>query len=176
MPELKHTLAAAIALAVDSLDQYALDTANGIATAYEMPLDAAYESVLTEFLARVKGRSPAALAAMDGRTSRWRARVRLYRSSNLSEPDADSDNDLPAEQPGTTICAGLPAVADNLAWVASAHHGQPCIGLDPATLRHRLKSLRPTLSRNKGRAAWRVPYRTADGEWMARVDVLKIVD
>lgn len=161
--------------AVDKLDHHALELANALAVAHAMPLDAAYDALMSEFVARVKGRSPAALAGMDGRTSKWRVRVRLYRTSKLNEPEADSDPDLPADQLGATICAGLPAVATHLIALAAGYHGQSSAGLDTATLHHRLKSLRPTLSRRQGNAAWRVPYSNADGEWMARVDIAKVI-
>lgn len=95
---------------------------------------------------------------VDGRAIDWRVRVRLYRAARLDTPEADSDPDLPAAANGATICYGLPGVADHLRALADGFHGQPCAGLDQETLRHRLNSLRPTLSRRGGNAVWRVPY------------------
>jgi hypothetical protein len=113
-------------------------------------------------------------AELDARATDWRLRVRLYRSDNMDEPVGDTDPHLSAEQPGETVVHGLPAVADELRTVATLYHGETPEAMAEATLRHKLKSLRPTLSRNDGKAAWRVGYVTANGKrWLARVDVLR---
>ena len=120
----------------------------------------------------------------DGRNVRWRARVRLYSATDdFKEPVADSDPELPSDNPGTEILPGLAAVADYLAQLAALYHNTPlCVGLDTATLDHRLKSLRPTISRRGGNAAWRVPYHTVEHigereitrEWLGRVDIERV--
>ena len=121
--------------------------------------------------ARLRVASP---SDADARTAEWRARFRLYGTANADEPAADSDLELEADQPGSEVYRGLPAVADELRQMAAVHHKGVCIGLEPDTLRHRLKSLRPTLSRRKGNATWRVPYTAPDGEYWARVDLVRL--
>lgn len=117
----------------------------------------------------------------DGRAKEWRVRIRLYAKTNMDEPEADTDPDLAPDAPGTLLLAGLPQVANELARTAEAFHGTVS-GLGEQTLLHRLKSLRPTLSRRGGDAVWRVPYQvtTREGdftgesrvtEWLARVDI-----
>ena len=110
----------------------------------------------------------------DGRSAAWRARVRLYDLAKPNEPEADSDPDLPADQPGESVFQGLPGVAAYLTACGLAHHGEAYAGLDNEVLRHRLKGLRPTLSRNAGHGVWRVPYTTPGGPWMARVDIQRV--
>lgn len=145
-----------------------------------VPEPAAYEALrheLRQLLLRRQGES-------DSRHALWRVRVRLYNAHMLTEPYADTDPDLPVEAPGVTVLKGLSEVAAWLTELAiSYHQGQTVEGLDPLTLAHRLKSLRPTLSRRGGNAVWRVPYTTmtigsdADNprhQWIARVDVEKV--
>lgn len=168
--------------AADALDVTAMEQANALSEAQAMPFPVAYASLVGEFIKRAKERTPAAVNEADGRAARWRVRVRLYNDARPSEPEADSDPDLPADAPGATILHGLPAVAEHLAVLAATFHRQACAGLDDATLRHRLKSLRPTLSRRGGDAVWRVPYKifqagdafrgdSREQAWLARVDV-----
>ena len=115
----------------------------------------------------------------DNRANDWRLRLRLY-ESGAGEPVADSDPDLPPDQPGTIICRGLTAVADYLRDTATAFHtgandhpGLTITGLDSATLARRIKGLRPTLSRRGGDAVFRVAYATPGHEWSARIDIEK---
>lgn len=118
----------------------------------------------------------------DSRAAYWRCRFRLYRQDQPDEPQADSDPERAADLPGTQIIRGLPAVATELLTLASAFHGTGLLqGLTGEVLRHSLRGLRPTLSRNRGRAAWRLPYDTfetfTDGAkkrgWIARVDIVR---
>lgn len=171
--------------AADALDHTALDQAGKIATAQLMPFPVAWNALVAEFLRRAKERGPDVTGEADGRAQRWRVRVRLYNAARMDEPEADSDPDLAPERNGATILAGLPAVADHLAALASGFHKQACAGLDAATLRHKLKSLRPTISRRGGDAVWRVPYRvfqagdafhgeSREQDWLARVDVERV--
>lgn len=141
------------------------------------------QSAFTEFF---RDSSPSALA-MDGRAQQWRVRIRLYNMANQNEPEADTDADHAADYPGEMVIAGLPGVAAELAVLTQAFHGVACQGMDVETLKHRLKSLRPTLSRRRvaghNDAVWRVPYKvlTADAfggdnrelDWLARVDVIR---
>ena len=127
----------------------------------------------------------AAPAEPDGRNAQWRVRVRLFRDG-MDKPEADSDPERPAGEVGDTVLRGLPAVAEHVQGLAWDFH-QPIgtvrmvwvapeglKGLESSTLLHRLKSLRPTLSRNQGRAVWRVPYTVAGAEWRADVDVQRV--
>ena len=117
-------------------------------------------------------------ADKDGRANRnrlWRCRVRLYNLATPDEPEADSDPELEPGAAGTLLLRGLPEVADTLARMASEFHQQAPAGLGLGLLKHRLKGLRPTLSRRGGNAAWRVPYtviqRDNEQAWLARVDI-----
>lgn len=198
MPE-----AVTVASACDAIDQIAIEQAQALAETQHTPLDAAWRLISTEFLRRCRVRSPVALEA-DGRATKWRCRARLYNMNRPDEAEADSDPDRPADAMGETVLGGLPAVADWLATLArnfhagatstlarNFHAGADVTGLDGATLRHRLKALRPTISRRKGNAVWRVPYQVHaprpeyDGDrrgpaqvhtqdWMARVDVIRV--
>lgn len=179
MPE-----AVTVASACDAIDQIAIEQAQALVATQGIPLDAAWRLISTEFLRRCRVRSPVALEA-DGRATKWRCRVRLYNMNRPDEAEADSDPDRPADAMGDTVLGGLPAVADWLATLARNFHADASLaGLDSQTLRHRLKALRPTISRRKGNAVWRVPYqmqpaqiglgRPAAQDWMARVDVIRV--
>lgn len=185
MPE-----AVTVASACDVIDVTAIEQAQALAATQGIPLGAAWRLISTEFLRRCRVRSPVALEA-DGRATKWRCRVRLYNMNRPDEAEADSDPDLPADAMGETVLGGLPAVADWLATLARGFHADTqTAGLDGATLRHRLKSLRPTISRRKGNAVWRVPYQMGEKleyvsggrfgshtemkDWMARVDVIRV--
>lgn len=155
----------------EQVDAALMGHAQTLATALAMPIQAAYVTLLSDLFARAKQQAPAAVMDADGRVAQWRTRVRLYDTRHPDEPEADTDPDAPPGAQGTMIIAGLPEVAVYLGNVAVGYHKQQCPGLDHATLLHRLKSLRPTLSRRGGNATWRVPYSTQEGEWIARVDV-----
>jgi hypothetical protein len=107
----------------------------------------------------------------DGRANNWRVRVRLYAADRPNDVIADSDPNSRPDAAGNDVVNGLPAVAELVATLAQAWHGTPCVGLDSATLRHKLKGLRPTLSRRGGNATWRLDYRTAVSAYLARVDI-----
>lgn len=172
--------------AADALDVVALSQATELAAALSCPFPVAWDKLAAEFIRRAKERGGSALSDADGRQAKWRVRVRLYTAERPDEPEADSDADLAADKPGATIIAGLPSVAEHLAILATTFHAQPCLGLEPDILLHRLKSLRPTISRRGGDAVWRVPYSIASRgqwepndlrakqNWLARVDVERV--
>lgn len=114
----------------------------------------------------------------DGRAAMWRVRIRLYRENDPDTLQADSDPDLSPDLPGTMVIDGLPKVGQALHRIAFLYHsqegGDPALqGLDSESLKQRIKSLRPTLSRRGGSATWRVPYVVRAERWIARVDVCK---
>lgn len=120
--------------------------------------------------------------ADDGRAGWWSFRVRLYdMQMNRAEPIADSDGDLEPDQPGREVVRGLWKVAHEAALVAGQWHGEPLRGLTGADLERKVRGLRPTLSRNKGRATMRIEYDTLESfqdvpgteRYLIRVDVLK---
>jgi hypothetical protein len=119
--------------------------------------------------------------APDKRAGKWRCRFRLYREGQ-PDPYADSDDGLPPDQPGLEIYEGLPEVAETLRKMALQIHcsrqGAGVGGLELETLLHKLKALRPTISRRGGNAVWRVPYIVQYGDqtdaWLARVDVVRV--
>lgn len=124
-------------------------------------------------------------AEVDGRAAQWRIRIRLYDMRQPDEPQADTDPELPPDQAGTTILRGLPAVADEVMQLANAFHAspRPLKGMNPEELDRRLRGLRPTLSRRKGNAVWRIPYDTFEtwreleghqAAWLARVDITRV--
>jgi len=122
------------------------------------------------------GKLTKAQLSQDRREIPWRVRVRLYGPHDEKVPEADSDLELSPEKPGLTVVEGLPGVAAHVrALAASWHGGAALTGLNDETLKHSLKSLRPTISRRGGDAVWRVRYQvgTNDGVqgWLARVDV-----
>lgn len=118
----------------------------------------------------------------DGRAASWRCRFRLYKADSPDEPEADTDPERDADQPGTLLIKGLPGVAGELMALCAIHHDREALqGMTREILLHSLKGLRPTLSRRKGNAVWRVPYDTfetfTDGAkkrgWIARVDIVR---
>lgn len=117
---------------------------------------------------------------LDGRTAKWRCRFRFYRADEMSEPQADTDAELPADAPGSMVVAGLPNVAHEVLMLAQHLHGGMALrGLSREELDRRLRGLRPTLSRRGGNAVWRVPYDTLETfderalkqGWLCRVDI-----
>lgn len=117
---------------------------------------------------------------LDGRAVKWRTRTRIYDRTRLGdEPVADTDPDLSPDAKGTSVLVGLPGVAMEVRELAHAYHETcqhpgPCVGLELVTLLHKLKGLRPTLSRRGGNAVWRLPYTVAGREWLARVDIERV--
>lgn len=116
----------------------------------------------------------------DGRKSKWRARVRFYSATDdFQEPIADTDPDLPPDAPGVGVLNGLSALVDWISQLGVEIHGQQPNGLSTESLDHRLKSFRPTLSRNNGTGVWRVSYTTletigghqVEKAWKFRADV-----
>ena len=164
----------AIARHADALDAASVSHAQDLVSEAGMAFPAAYDTLVSEFIRRVRQRTTAEVSDADGRSALWQVRVRLYNLARGDEPEADSDPDLAADKMGVTIIRSLPGVAEHVAALASAFHGAACLGLDNATLRHRLKGLRPTISRRGGDAVWRIPYKIAAGEWLARVDLQRV--
>lgn len=167
--------------AADAVDAELMLQAAALALAAQTPPTDAVAAVAGEMQRRWGLRT---LPAVDGRAAQWRCRVRLYRgerdAGDAGEPQADTDPDAQANAPGSAVLSGLPAVADELAALAAAYHGSDCSGLERDTLLHRLKALRPTLSRRGGDAVWRVPYAVYEANggaghaWLARVDVERV--
>lgn len=120
--------------------------------------------------------------ADDGRAGWWSFRVRLYDMElNRTEPMVDSDADLEPDQPGAETVRGLWKVAHESALAAGEFHGCALRGLSGEVLERKVRGLRPTLSRNNGKATMRVPYDTAetftaegDERYLMRVDIAKV--
>jgi hypothetical protein len=158
---------------VDNIHAAAVAQSQALATAAKIPFAAAQSTLLAAYFIVAKGVAPTT-ADMDARTAKWRVRIRLYDMRDQNEVQADTDPDLPPGHDGAMVRHGLPGVAEWLMEVATDYHGEQCGGLDMNTLRHRLKGLRPTLSRRGGNAVWRVPYVCSRGEWSARCDVVRV--
>jgi hypothetical protein len=92
-----------------------------------MAFPVAYDTLISEFLRRVRQRTTAEVSDADGRSALWQVRVRLYNLARGDEPEADSDPDLPADRMGVTIIRSLPGVAEHVAALASAFHGAACL-------------------------------------------------
>ncbi len=112
-------------------------------------------------------------AKPDARAATWRVRIRLYDAAKPDDPLADTDPERPGDAVGEAVEHGLPAVAALLAALATTYHGAACDGLDYATLHHKLAGLRPTLSRRKGNAIWRLGYRVNGRDYRARVNIVR---
>lgn len=170
----RETQIAAAALQVQETCRAAADR---IATDLDLDNAATFAAIMKAAAALSLNR-----ADFDGRAAKWRCRFRFYDNRQPDEPYADSDAELPPDREGTEVLAGLPAVATRVADYARAIHGpQQFAGLDSGTLTHRLKSLRPTLSRRGGNATWRIPYDTLETfneqtlrrGWLCRVDITR---
>ena len=94
--------------------------------------------------------------------------------ANQNEPAADTDDDLPPGADGRMVKAGLPAVMEWLAELGVEFHKGQCPGLSLPELMHKLRSVRPAVSKNKGFATFAVNYTTMGGEWRALVKILKV--
>lgn len=172
---LESAYAGATAAILDTLRQ----SADSIASAYHednaMALATLWARVAGCFDIATKGET-------DGRTAKWRCRFRIYSTMDPDEPAADSDSELPPDRPGETVIFGLPSVAAELVALAGAFHGRSVVkGLSRDELARRINALRPTLSRRRGNAVWRVPYttieifneRTTERGWLMRVDIVR---
>jgi hypothetical protein len=121
---------------------------------------------------------------LDGRAGWWLFRVRLYDMHvDPDEPIADSDSGLSPDKPGATQVRGLWKVLSEAAAGASDfHNGATLRGWSAEDQERKLRGIRPTLSRNGGRASLRVQYDTEASvtdardhtpRYLARVDILK---
>jgi hypothetical protein len=123
---------------------------------------------------------------LDGRAAYWRCRFRIYSNAMPDEPQADSDPDLDANQPGATIIRGLPAVGAELQLLAHAFHKTASLrGLGPEDVARSIRGIRPTLSRRKATghedATMRINYDTLESfneqsrkrGWLARIDLVR---
>ena len=161
---------AAVRIATDAVWQAINDKADEVAAQTGMVPAAVFSGLMDHLAARMR----TGPSVLDNRAAFWRIRVRLFKAATDKECEADSDEGLDGRAPGETVVRGLANVAEHLGALANAfHEGQPVTGLDIETLTHRLKSLRPTLSRHGGDAVWRVPYSAGGIEWLARVDVVR---
>lgn len=110
-------------------------------------------------------------AADDGRAVPWRVRMRLY-VGGMQDAEADTDPDLPPDQDGAEVITGLHSVCFWAADICRTYHSPHDLG---ATFEDefvkRIGSIRPTLSRNDGVAAWRIPYKVGGADWLARIDI-----
>jgi hypothetical protein len=161
------------------------DAADAIAAAHNLDNVETFDLIKRALMGQFTG---ATSFEHDARAARWRCRFRLYETAKGkdADPEADSDPELPPDAPGVEIIAGLPAVGTALVELARAYHdGAQLSGLSPEHLAKGLRGLRPTLSRNKGVATWRMNYDTTDTfkagspvtrtrGWLARVDVERV--
>ncbi len=97
---------------------------------------------------------------------------------------ADSDDGTEPDQPGAAVVRGLWKVASEAVEAAHSYHGEACRGLGTDMVEKKIRGLRPTLSRNQGRATIRIPYDTLDSfqdrpgteRYLIRVDIEKAPD
>lgn len=103
----------------------------------------------------------------DGRAIGWYARARFFKGGS-EEAFEDSADGLPLGQvPKDHMFEGLPAIAGQVVrWAHEALAPRAIKGLTPGDMRRYTRSIRPTLSRNKGKAAWRIWFDTEE-TWSA---------
>lgn len=136
---------------------------------------AAYADILRTV--RTMHKTAGSPGALDGRTTAWRVRLQIFGPDGSLEADSDADNgDIQA--PGETIIHGVKPVADWAAAAALAFHAERgetvTSGLDQSLLYHKINSLRPTLSRNGGKATWRIPYVVGENEkWLVYIPIAR---
>jgi len=162
--------------AIARIADHALNDARRLATSLSQAIGAPESKVLADVLDSVNERRPvSAQLEKDKRASYWRVRLKLFKSSD-GGLEADSDPELPLEEPGATVVRGLPGVAEWAGELVEAFHGgrgETAKWLDNATTQKRLKSLRPTLSRKHGKAVWRVDYEVNGEAWRALIDIVR---
>lgn len=118
----------------------------------------------------------------DNRAKMWRCRFRIYDAQRADDVVADTDDDLPADAPGTAIIAGLPNVAVEAALIAKTFHDDCGHGtvykMTESDLARGLRGLRPTLHRNGGKGRWSINYTTGpiNRPWLMRIDIVKETD
>lgn len=162
--------------AVRRIAEYVLSEARRQSTQLSNALEAPESRVLADVLDAVQAIRPvSAQLERDKRASYWRVRLRLFDETS-GALEADSDVELPTEAPGSTVVRGLPGVAEWAGELVHGFHGarnEVAGWLDNSTAQKRLKSLRPTLSRNNGKATWRVDYPVNSGRWLALIDIAR---
>lgn len=160
--------------AVARIAKYVLGESRRLATHLSEAVGAPESKVMADVLDAVQaGRPVAAQLEGDKRAGYWRVRLRLF-SNGSGALEADSDPELPTDQPGATVVRGLPGVAEWAGDLLAAFHAsrqEQAAWLDNATVQKKLKSLRPTLSRTHGKATWRVDYQVDSAPWRALIEI-----
>lgn len=106
----------------------------------------------------------------DGRAALWRIRILLWhttagadRASLVADSDPEQTYDANNVAPGSSVIAGLPAVAREVKALVEAYHagadpGWIPEGISEPTLQSKLRGLRVSLSNSGGQCVWRVRY------------------
>lgn len=132
---------------------------------------------LNEQLRRV---APEAPADRDRRCSSWRARLQLYRVGTTTtgdetmELDGDTDPDLADGALPEALFTGLAAMLDWIQALMLDFHGTLPPEMQREALEARLRSFRPELSRQKGKALWRLRYAWGADQRAAYVTVWRV--
>lgn len=165
--------------AIDAMGELFGQHAGAIASDFNLDYETAAKTLSFAVIRRFDNTRA---GSVDSRMALWRCRFRIYDSQHMDDPIADSDDEMPPDQPGSMVIAGLPNVAGEVTALATTFHksGQ-MVGLDTSSLDRGLRGLRPTLSRNKGKATWRVWYDTLETfnersqkrGWLMRVDIIR---
>lgn len=110
-----------------------------------------------------------------GRIMPYLVRVQLI-APNDEGVIADSDPELPIDDPGTETVLGLAAVADLAGYMATEFHrtlGESVSWPSGAEIERRIKTVRVILSRGHGRARWRIKYGVNGQEFTAFILVVR---
>lgn len=140
---------------VSAISAKTCDAVNEAATRLCVPAAGLLQSVIAQLQ-----ESALSATALDGRAAWWQVRCRLYAASDgYRDALADSDPDLAPSDLGATRLQSLPEVAKWMRDLARAYHGGECAGMDEATLKRRLRSLRNQMSvRHDGTGILRLEY------------------
>lgn len=115
-------------------------------------------------------------ASNDHRSRPWRVRVMLFDEHDDLQADEGGEQGEHYEPAGDgPVLHGLAGVASHIAVLACGYHGECPEALKPQALIKKIPSLRPTLSRNDGRVAWRVEYQANGKPWLMRCEIRKAV-
>lgn len=130
------------------------------AAEFHLPADKVYADIVARLVANLP---QSVVNAGDGRATAYRVRLTLYQNGSL---EADSDPELPMNAPGAEVIYGLQAVGEWAREITQSFHAErkdsPVKGLEDEAIAKSIKSLRPSLSRNKGTHHWRMSYDVDD--------------
>ena len=162
------------------IDRVALDLAATIMSAADTIAKAEGRDVfaVAKEIALVTKRilpKPDLVARRNAKAADYLVRVQLIAPQNEGVI-ADSDPDLPLDDAGTETAVGLAGVAELAHGMTTTYHDSLGEAVDwpgRAEIDRRMKTVRVIMSRGKGRARWRIPYKVNGLEHTAFVLVVR---